>query len=463
MTTYSAVRTTGIYCRPGCGARPRAENVTTFELAAAAEAAGYRACLKCRPYRVAGPPSSAAPELVCRAVQLIIAGALDEQDEAALGQRLAVSPRHLRRLFNEHLGLTPTQLALSRRAHFARRLLDDSDFTIAQVAFASGFGSIRHFNRAMQDVFRSSPRALRERRRRDDRLVADGGLNLRLPFNPPFEWDTTLRFFGERAIPGVESVDADAYYRTIMLDGEPGVLELRWGGPDHLLLRAHLPFWEGLIHVVERAGRMVGIDTDVTVGEALLARDPLVRSIVQQQAGLRIPGAWGPFEVGVHAIISQTLDLASTRAALATVVRAHGTHVPGLPHGLTHAFPSADTLADASLGACRLPRPVDTTITEFASAVAAERVRLDGAATLDELIASLIAIPGLEKSTAQQIALRLGYHEAFPQADPLVQLALEQIGSSIRSADEIAEHWRPWRALAATHLVAHAEALAGSM
>jgi AraC family transcriptional regulator of adaptative response / DNA-3-methyladenine glycosylase II len=455
------VRTTGIYCRPGCGATPRAENVTTFELAAAAEAAGYRACLKCRPYRVAGPASSAAPELVCRAVQLIIAGALDEQKEAVLGQRLGVSARHLRRLFNEHLGVTPTQLAHSRRAHFARRLLDDSDFTIAQVAFASGFGSIRHFNRAMQDVFRSSPRALRERRRRHDRLVADGGLNLRLPFNPPFDWDTTLRFLAQRAIPGVETVDADGYYRTIMLDGEPGVLELKRGGLDYLLLRAHLPFWEGLIHVVERAGRMLGIDTDVVPGEALLARDLLLGSIVRQRAGLRISGAWGPFEVGVHAIINQTLDLAATRDALATIVRAYGTYIPGLAHGLTHAFPSADTLADANLAACRLPLPAGSAVTEFASAVAAERIRLDGAATLDELISSLIAIPGVAKSTAQQIALRLGYHEAFPHADPLVQLALEQIDSSIRSPDEIAEKWRPWRALAATHLVAHAERLTG--
>jgi AraC family transcriptional regulator of adaptative response / DNA-3-methyladenine glycosylase II len=311
----------------------------------------------------------------------------------------------------------------------------------------------------MQDVFRSSPRALRERRRRHDRLVADGGLNLRLPFNPPFDWDATLRFLAQRAIPGVESVDADGYYRTIVLDGYPGVLELKRGGLDHLHLRVHLPFWEGLIHVVERAGRMMGIDTDVAAGEAALGRDPLLGSIVRQQPGLRIPGAWGPFEVGVHAIISQTLDLASTRDALATIVRAHGTHVAGLAHGLTHAFPSADTLADANLAASRLPRLADTAVTEFASAVAAERITLDGAATLDELISSLIAIPGVGTSTAQQIALRLGYHDAFPHADPLVQLALEQTDSSIRSADEIAEPWRPWRALAATHLVARAEAL----
>ncbi len=308
MTTFSAVRTTGIYCRPGCGARPRAENVVTFELAAAAEAAGYRACLKCRPYRLAGAVSASAPELVCRAVQQILAGALDEDTETALGHHLGVSARHLRRLFNEHLGVTPTQLAYSRRAHFARRLLDDSDLTITQVALASGFGSVRHFNRAMRDVFRSSPRDLRERRRRHDRLVTDGGLTLRIPFEPPYDWDATLRFLAERAIPGVESVDGGSYRRTIVLDGDPGLLELEAGGPDHLLLHTHLPYWEGLIHVVERTTRMLGIDIDTAAGEALLATDHLLGPLVTRQAGVRVPGAWGPFEMGVHAVISQELD-----------------------------------------------------------------------------------------------------------------------------------------------------------
>src|SRR5262245_24717542 len=166
MTVFSAVATTGIYCRPGCGAKPLAENVRTFELPAAAEAHGFRACLRCRPYRVAGPVRADAPELVCRAVQLIIAGALDAGTEAALGARLAVSPRHLRRLFQDQLGVTPDQLARSRRAHFARRLLDDTDLTVADVAFASGFGSVRQFNRQIREVFQASPSKLRDRRPR---------------------------------------------------------------------------------------------------------------------------------------------------------------------------------------------------------------------------------------------------------------------------------------------------------
>ena len=443
MTTYSAVRTTGIYCRPGCGGRPRAENVTTFELAAAAEAAGYRACLACRPYRVAGPVAAGAPELVCRAVQLVIGGALDEGTEAGLGRRLGVSARHLRRLFHEHVGATPSQLALSRRAHFARRLLDDSDLTITDVAFASGFGSVRHFNRAIREVFHSSPRDLRRRRRRHDRLVTDGGLALRLPFEPPFDWAATLRYLELRAVPGVESVWDNGYRRTIVLDGAPGVLEVEPGGPDHLLLRAHLPFWEGLIHVVARAGRMLGVDVDGRAGEEHLAHDEVLAPLILKRPGVRVPGAWGPFEAGVHAIVNRTHDLESTRDVLGALVRAHGTHVPGLPAGLTHAFPSAATLAAADLGG--LPRGV----AEFAAAIASDTVTLDAAAGLDEFVTALTAIPGIDATAAQQLALRLGHPDAFPHADPVLRTVL---GADV---DRVAERWRPWRALAATHLTLH--------
>jgi AraC family transcriptional regulator of adaptative response / DNA-3-methyladenine glycosylase II len=254
--TFSAVRTTGIYCRPGCGARARADNVETFEMAAAAEAAGYRACLRCRPYRVSGSVPWQAPELVCRAVQLIIAGVLDDGRETELGARLGLSERHLRRLFRDHLGMTPDQFARSRRAHFARRLLDDTDLDIAEVAFASGFGSLRQFNRAMSEIFRATPSELRGRRRRADRLVTDGGLVLRMPFRAPYDWPAIAALLAQRAVPGVESIEDAVYRRTISLDGAPGVLEISAGGTDHLLLRAHLPYWEGLIHVVQRASRL---------------------------------------------------------------------------------------------------------------------------------------------------------------------------------------------------------------
>ena len=394
MTTYSAVVTTGIYCRPGCGAKPLAENVRTFELAASAEAAGFRACLRCRPYRVAGPIASGAPELVCRAIQLIIDGVLDTGSETSLGARLAVSPRHLRRVFNDHLGVTPDQLARSRRAHFARRLLDDTDLTVTDVAFASGFASIRQFNRQMREVFRASPSELRDRRRRTDRLAADGGLTMRLPFEPPFDWDAMAALFAGRAVPGVESVSGRVYRRTISLDGAPGVLEVHPGGAGYLLLRAHLPYWEGLIHVAERAGRMVGADAG---------------------PGIRAPGAWGPFEAAVQAIVARECDdPAEARRKLAGLVEQFGLRVPGLTHGLTHLFPSAGVLAAGDLADLDLPSDTVKSLAALAAAVASGEIVLDHAVRGADLVASLTAATGIELATAQRIALRLGQTAQWP-------------------------------------------------
>jgi AraC family transcriptional regulator, regulatory protein of adaptative response / DNA-3-methyladenine glycosylase II len=444
VTTFSAVVTTGIYCRPGCGARPRAENVRTFALAAAAEAAGFRACLRCRPYRTPGAVPWDAPELVCRAVRLIIDGVLDHGSEADLGHRLGLSARHLRRLFHEHLGLTPDQLARSRRAHFARRLLDDTDLTAADIAFASGFGSLRQFNRTMREVFRATPQQLRERRRRADRLATDGGLALRLPVYGPYDWDAALADLAARAVPGVEAVVGGVYRRTITLDGGPGLLEV---GPDasgHLLLRAHLPYWEGLIHVVERVRRMLGLDVDVAAATAHLGADPVLGPLIARRPGLRVPGAWGPFEAGVHAIVRQHRGEAATAAVLGRIVDRHGPAVPGLRHGLTHAFPGASALAAADLDATGLPAGQSRTVRGFAAAVAAGDLRLDGGAALADLVAAVTAIPGIGEPAAHLLASRLGEPDAFPVTDPALRAA--------------AERWRPWRSLAAAYLRANATA-----
>lgn len=459
MTTFSAVTTTGIYCRPGCGAKPRAENVRTFELAAAAEAAGFRACLRCRPYRVAGPVGYDAPELVCRAVQFIIDGVLDDGTEAVLGARLAMSPRHLRRLFNDYLGVTPDQLARSRRTHFARRLLDDSELTMADVAFASGFASVRQFNRDMREVFRASPSELRNRRRRADRLAADGGLTMRLPFQPPLDWDGIVAFLADRAVPGVESVEDRVYRRTISLDGAAGVLEVHPGGADHLLFRAHLPYWEGLIHVVERAARMVGVDVDAGPPAAHLADDPAIGTLVTARPGIRVPGAWGPFEVAVHAVVAQHCNLPQARAHMATLARSFGLPVPGLTNGLTHLFPSADVLAGADLAA-DLPT-AGAAIQKLAAGVVAGDVVLDSSVGLADLVASLTAIPGIGPTAAHQIALRLGHRDAFPESDPHLRSALRTLHAP-GAAGEIASKWRPWRAVAAMHLITYAASAASA-
>lgn len=269
---FRAVVTTGIYCRPGCPARPDPRNVREFGFAAGAEAAGFRACHRCRPYRdqVERRPES---DLACRAADLIAAGAMDAGDEAALAARLSVSARHLRRIFVDQVGATPDQVARSRRAHFARRLLDETDLGITDIAFASGFGSLRQFNRVMTTTFHASPRQLRARRRRCDRLVADGGLALRLPVRIDFEaW---LRRRAVATILGVEHIAEGTYRRTILLDGDPGVIEIGHGSAGHLTLIAHLPRLQGLIHLVERIRRFITDTTPWTENEELLAHQAL--------------------------------------------------------------------------------------------------------------------------------------------------------------------------------------------
>ncbi len=448
----SAVRTTGIYCQPGCSASPLPGNVVEYPSAAAAEAHGYRACLRCRPYRAAlADPWVHDPELVCRAVRLILAGALDDANEDDLAARVGVSGRHLRRVFLEHVGATPDQVARSRRAHFARRLLDDTDLSIADVAFAAGFGSVRQMNRVMRDVFRASPTELRAKRRRADRLVADGGLDTRLAFRPPLDWDAMLEFLALRAIPGVESIErtgdrGGVYRRTIDVDGRVGALEVWPGdGGEHVVARFHLPYWGGLIHLVARVRRCFDLDHDPVPVRHALGREP---ALAPWPGGLRVPGVWDPFEAGVRAVVGQQVSVAGATTTMGAIVAAHGTRVHGLePLGLTHAFPRPDELVGATLP---MPQRRATAIHELAAAVTGDEVALDGSLPLDDLERRLCALPGIGPWTAQYLALRLGYADAFPASDLGVTKALGEIAPAEATAK--AQAWRPWRAYATLRL-----------
>ena len=453
---YQAVVTTGIYCRPGCAARPLPANVRSFPLAAAAEAAGFRACLRCRPYRWEPPPPRAAPELVGRALRLILAGALDSGTEQQLGARLGVSPRHLCRLFDTHLGVSPGHLARSRRAHFARRLLDDTELSVTEIAFASGFGSVRQLNRSFQEVFKAVPTALRARRRSTDRLAADGGLPIRLPVAGPLAWDQMLQYHARRAIPGVEQVQGGVYRRTVAIDGDPGVIELSRLSSDTVLLSAHLPHWEGLIEVVSRARRIFNLDGDVAAAGERLAADPRLAPLLQRVPGLRPPGAWDGFEVGVRAIVGQQVSVRGATTLIGRIVERCGSPVRGLaPMGLTHLFPEPATLAAADLQGVGIPGSRAAAIQHFAAAVAEHRLHLERSCPLDELVAEIMEVPGLGPWTAQYLALRLGEADAFPAADLGLRRALGGPAAQPPAAGEVAslaEAWRPFRAYAAVQL-----------
>lgn len=401
--------------------------------------------------------TNAVPELVCRGVQLVLGGALDGGTEAGLGARLGVSPRHLRRLFEKHLGASPDQLARSRRAHFARRLLDDTDLTITEIAFAAGFGSVRQLNRASREIFRETPGELRARRRLADRLVADGGLKLRLYHETPLAWDVMLNYFAARAISGVEHVSEGTYRRTVVIDGDPGVIELSKGGPDHLVLRAHLPHWEGLIHHVQRARAIFNLDADLSQINFQLGTDPVVGSLIRACPGLRPPGTWDPFETGVRAIIGQQVSVAAANTIAGRIVDRHGTPVAGLRQlGLTHLFPTAGALLDADLKGLGLTHARQGAIRAFARGIADGHIALDRSQSLHRLVASITSTAGIGPSTAQYVALRIGEPDAFPSTDLGLRRALAEVtGDDAHrlDCDHLADKWRPHRAAAATYLL----------
>jgi AraC family transcriptional regulator of adaptative response / DNA-3-methyladenine glycosylase II len=390
---------------------------------------------------------------------LISEGVLDDDNEAKLGSTIGISSRQLRRLFREHVGATPDFVARSRRAHFARQLLDESDLPMGEVAGASGFHSVRQMNRVIGEVFRFTPRALRAKRRASDRLAADGGLHLRLPHSRGFDFDRALGYLADRAIPGVESVADGVYRRVTDTCGHPGVFKISaTPGDRHLRATAHLPSFNNLVDDVARCRRMLGLDTDLADGRAQLTADPLLGELTSQLPGITVPGAWDRFETSVRIILGQQVTVRAASTISGRVAERFGTQVPGLePFGLGFMFPSADSLAGADLSSIGVPTARARTLVSFAKSVADGSLDLYRGDELPGLLERLQALPGIGPWTAHMIAMRVyGQVDAFPSGDlGLRKAAAKLLGRKDVSApelDDLAERWRPWRSLAAVYL-----------
>ena len=424
---YVAVRTTRIYCRPGCPARlPRRENVEFYPSAAAAEGAGFRACLRCRPDAAPGSPAQAGTAAtLSRALRL-----LEESGEArGLADRLGVTDRHLRRLFARHLGATPAAVLRTRRLHLARQLLETSTLPMLEVAASAGFRSLRRFNEAVQRGFGRTPSALRS-------VAAPQAptLSLRLPFHPPLDFEALLGFFAARTLPGIEEVREGSWRRTL----REGVLAVRRGGEGHLVVEMPAAAAPQALQLVARVQRVFDLRADPRAIFEHLSRDAGLRPLLRP--GLRVPGAWDAFEMAVRAILGQQISVQRARAMADALVEAHGER---LAHG--RLFPSPAALAEVELRG--MPGLRARAIAELARAVRDGRVRLDGALPLDETCAALCALPGIGDWTAQLIALRaLGEPDAFPAADLGLCHALSLTPRHLLAR---AEAWRPWRAYAA--------------
>jgi AraC family transcriptional regulator of adaptative response / DNA-3-methyladenine glycosylase II len=369
-------------------------------------------------------------------------------------------------LFDEHVGASPLAIARSRRAHFARRLLDETDLTVTQIAFASGFSSVRQFNRTMLEVFRYPPTGLRQRRRRRDPLPADGALSVRLVYRPPLDWRLMTRYLAARAVPGVESVDEHGYRRAIEWDGAVGLLELRPDpGDSHLVLTVALPQLDGLIHVVEQARRIFDLGADPSAIAGRLQRDPTLARSVAAHPGLRVPGAWDPYEVGVRAVLGQQISVPAATRLAGRLAAAFGRPVDLGDPTLTRLFPPPAALAQADLARIGMPAARAETVRRFAAAVAGGDLALDGGRGLEVLVAELESIRGIGSWTAHYIAMRAcALPDAFPSGDLGLRRAAGN-GSGPVSPGELerrAEGWRPWRAYAAMHLWTAGAAVAGN-
>jgi AraC family transcriptional regulator, regulatory protein of adaptative response / DNA-3-methyladenine glycosylase II len=446
------VMSTGIYCRPGCPApTPQRRNVRFFHSAAAAQAQGLRPCLRCRPDASPGTPAAlGTPATVTRALRLIDEGALDQAGIDALAERLGVSARHLRRLFDQHLGAPPVAVALTKRAHFARKLLEETTLSMTEVAHASGFASLRRFNEAVRAAFQATPSALRGRPGAPREDGEDAPLVLKLPYRAPLAYADLLAFLARRAIPGVERVGADVYARTVAVDGRPGRLEVRRAAGDGpLLLSAWGVAGGDLYAMVTRVRRLFDLDADPRIIDAHLARDPRLAASVLARPGLRVPGAWDSFEIAVRAILGQQVSVAGATTLSGRLVERFGPRVESGEGGLTHLFPSPPALAEADLAAIGLPRARAEAIRGLARAVAAGEKPLE---SLD----GRIGLAGIGPWTEAYVAMRSGRDpDAFPAGDLALRRALGTAGESTpseRTVQTRSESWRPWRAYAAMHL-----------
>jgi AraC family transcriptional regulator of adaptative response / DNA-3-methyladenine glycosylase II len=451
---FVAVSTTGIYCRPVCTARtPRQERCAFFRTAAEAEREGYRACLVCRPELAPGnAPVDSVPRLVATAVSRIEGGYLNESSIEGLAEELGVTSRHLRRAMEAELGVSPVELAQSRRLALAKQLLQDTALPLAEIAFASGFQSVRRFNALFQTRFGRSPSSLR--RESGEGEVARS-LVLRLDYRPPLDWEQVLGFLRGRAIPGVEAVGDTEYRRTVRLGGKTGWLAVRRDSKrPSLLAEISLSLAGALMPVASRLRALFDLDARPEVIAECLGRDALLAPRVQAYPGLRVLGAFDSFEMTVRAILGQQVSVRAATTLAGRLVARFGEPVESPQEDTSRLFPSPATLAAATeddVASLGLPGARARSLLAVARAVAEGSVRLEPHVDVEATMAALQELPGIGEWTAHYIAMRaLRWPDAFPASDLGIRKALG--GATTKEALARAESWRPWRAYAVMHL-----------
>lgn len=455
---FTAVKTTGIFCRPICPARPPLErNVTYFATAAEALDAGFRPCLRCRPDAAPGSPAWELVSTTVRRALKLMRSEREAQSVETLAARLGVSSRYLRQLFAEHLGIGPLAVWQAERALFAFGLLRDTDLPIAGIAHEAGFNSLRRFNGVFKQIYRRTPTDVRrEEVRRNgsarESRASEAGTRLYLPYRPPFHWSQLLAFFRTRALAGVEQVEGDTYRRSFALHGVRGLLQVADdAGRNRLVVDVSGEGGAALYLVNQRLRRLFDLDADSDQIAAVLSEDSLLARELAKTPGVRLPGAWEPFEYALRAILGQQISVAAATTIAGRLVARYGESFAGPDGDEYRLFPTAGQLAGADFEGIGLTRARARTLREFVAATLDGRVNFDEP-ELDAWCAQVTQLPGIGDWTAQYIAMRgLSMPDAFPASDLGILQALGSDGEKTRPKQALAraESWRPWRAYGA--------------
>jgi AraC family transcriptional regulator of adaptative response / DNA-3-methyladenine glycosylase II len=435
---FIGVRGSGVYCRPICPAPTAKEkNCRYFPTAAAASEAGYRPCLRCRPESSPGTPAwLGTSSTVSRGLRLIDESGLEDGGVEGLAGRLGVGARHLRRLFLKHLGATPNAIAQTRRVHFAKKLIDETNLPMTELAIAAGYGSVRRFNAAIRDTYHRTPTQIRAIARQTKSLPEHHYL-FRLRFRPPYDWKGVLSFLANSTVPGVEAVDRTSYRRTISLNGCDGAFEITLD-PKYPAVLARIQFGDprSLYFIVERIRAVFDLNADWARVQKFLGPDPLLGPYVRSRPGIRVPGCWNGFELAVRAILAQGSTDATAIAG--QLVRTFGRQFLA-GQGLTHLFPEPVVLAEGDLSAAGVSPTCANSIRALAVAICSGEIAFDPLAESRAFVATLRKIAHVDESTARTVAMRaLREPDIFPIAN--------------RTLKAKSQSWCPWRSYAAMYL-----------
>ncbi|MDR7185156.1 AraC family transcriptional regulator of adaptative response / DNA-3-methyladenine glycosylase II [Microbacterium trichothecenolyticum] len=470
----TAVRSTGIYCRPSCPARtPKPSNVTFFPTSAAAHEAGYRACKRCLPEAAPGSPQwNLRGDTAGRAMRLIADGVVEREGVPGLASRLGYSPRHLTRLLTAELGAGPLALSRAHRAQTARMLLVGTDLPAADVAFSSGFASVRQFNDTIREVFGMPPLELRARRRvsrHEGPGVAGSApgvtIDLALPHRGALDAPGPFAWMAARAVSGAEAATASTFARTIRLPHGPAWFELRLDDLGRVRLRAALTNLADLSTLVTRARRLFDLDADPDAVDESLARHPELAPLVDALPGIRVPGAADPHEMLIRAMVGQQITVVAARTALTSLTAALGEEVPAFAGMLSpgsdpdgspvRLFPTMAAIAERGTEVLRGPAARIRAITGAAAALADGSLTLTAGDDAVEQRAALLAMPGIGPWTADYVRMRvLADPDVFLPGDVAVRAGAAAVGlpAEARTLDAWAARTAPWRSYLTAHL-----------